>query len=313
MKTADMIGKTFGYLYVNERAGSQNNHALWKCTCRCGNIVIATTGDLNTGKTKSCGCWKTEQSHKRIIDEANHVYDRLTVIEQCGSNKEGKALWLCKCTCGNTIITTGKSLRSGQTRSCGCYNKERISECSLHNLTGLKFGMLTVVKRAETKYSKLGGATTMWYCKCDCGNYTTIAATALTTPNHTRSCGCIKSSFAEKEISDILNDLKVVYEREYKFIDLLSDKGYPLRFDFALLNNEKEVICLIEYQGSQHYMVFNRGFGDTQRNITDKQKKKYCKDKHIPLFEIKYNEDIPTSINEILSKINASYVNSVPS
>lgn len=33
--------------------------------------------------------------------------------------------WICLCDCGNKIITTGGCLRHGNTKSCGCYRKER--------------------------------------------------------------------------------------------------------------------------------------------------------------------------------------------
>lgn len=34
-------------------------------------------------------------------------------------------MWLCKCDCGNEIATLAGSLRSGETRSCGCLQKEK--------------------------------------------------------------------------------------------------------------------------------------------------------------------------------------------
>jgi hypothetical protein len=54
------------------------------------------------------------------------------------------------------------------------------------DLTGRRFGKLTVIERAETKYGK-----TRWLCKCDCGKYTiTIAHRLLAC--QTRSCGCTR-------------------------------------------------------------------------------------------------------------------------
>ena len=43
------------------------------------------------------------------------------------------------------------------------------------------------------------------------------------------------------------------FEEEYIFPDLLSSSGRPLRFDFAVLDDNGEVDFLIEYQGIQHY------------------------------------------------------------
>ena len=54
------------------------------------------------------------------------------------------------------------------------------------DLTGQKFGYLSVVKRIGSRNNR-----TMWECKCDCGNYT-IADTHSLTSQNTKSCGCRK-------------------------------------------------------------------------------------------------------------------------
>jgi len=51
-----MIGNRFGMLVVTARAGSQNRKKTWHCVCDCGGKSIATTGNLNSGNSKSCGC-----------------------------------------------------------------------------------------------------------------------------------------------------------------------------------------------------------------------------------------------------------------
>lgn len=53
------------------------------------------------------------------------------------------------------------------------------------DLTGQKFGRLTVVKRIENK-----GKSTMWECLCTCGNVTNVSAGNLR-KGHTQSCGCL--------------------------------------------------------------------------------------------------------------------------
>lgn len=46
-------------------------------------------------------------------------FGRWTVVERAGS-KAGRATWLCICDCGTTAVRSGKVLRAGRTRSCGC-------------------------------------------------------------------------------------------------------------------------------------------------------------------------------------------------
>lgn len=57
----------------------------------------------------------------------------------------------------------------------------------LNNLTGVKFGMLKVVSRAESRK----GAT-YWNCQCDCGSISIVAASNLAR-NNAKSCGCNRS------------------------------------------------------------------------------------------------------------------------
>lgn len=59
---------------------------------------------------------------------------RLTVLRQAEDrilpNGKHVAQWLCVCNCNkcNEIVSTGKSLKSGNTRSCGCLQKERTAQ-----------------------------------------------------------------------------------------------------------------------------------------------------------------------------------------
>jgi hypothetical protein len=36
-------------------------------------------------------------------------------------------MWLCQCECGNTVVVNGNALRRGNTRSCGCLQKDEAS------------------------------------------------------------------------------------------------------------------------------------------------------------------------------------------
>jgi len=53
------------------------------------------------------------------------------------------------------------------------------------DLTGKKFGKLTVIEYAEYRNHK-----PHWKCKCECGNYK-IASTHYLKYGHTQSCGCL--------------------------------------------------------------------------------------------------------------------------
>lgn len=71
IKAKNIIGLVKGFLTVigingRKTYGNGKKELLWKCECRCGNIVNVTTANLHhTSSTKSCGCWKSEVSAKQ--------------------------------------------------------------------------------------------------------------------------------------------------------------------------------------------------------------------------------------------------------
>lgn len=95
-----MIGKRFCRLVVIGRAGSFNHKRTWNCLCDCGRIIVAPTGSLNSGNTRSCGCLKLDihtkhgqhksrtyslwlAMHNRCrLRQYRHYYGRIRVCEQ---------------------------------------------------------------------------------------------------------------------------------------------------------------------------------------------------------------------------------------
>jgi hypothetical protein len=65
MKLIDLTGKTFGRLTVIERHGPKGRRAYWRCKCECGNETVVVGDTLKSGRTKSCGCLRTEETIKR--------------------------------------------------------------------------------------------------------------------------------------------------------------------------------------------------------------------------------------------------------
>lgn len=61
----DLTGKRFGRLVVKEMSETKNWKVYWKCVCDCGNTKDILSSRLISGKTKSCGCLRTETAVKR--------------------------------------------------------------------------------------------------------------------------------------------------------------------------------------------------------------------------------------------------------
>lgn len=112
-------------------------------------------------------------------------FGRLTAIEKADEQQFGKHKLLCVCECGNKKIVYESNLTSGKTQSCGCLQQES-RYTKAENLVGQKFGMLTVLKRAENK-----GKQIRYLCKCDCGNEKVFYSTNLKRGLST-SCGCFR-------------------------------------------------------------------------------------------------------------------------
>lgn len=55
-------------------------------------------------------------------------FGRLTVLEAAGADRKRQLRWKCACACGAERITTGYLLRSGQSRSCGCLQREGVTD-----------------------------------------------------------------------------------------------------------------------------------------------------------------------------------------
>lgn len=82
----------------------------WLCKCDCGNEKIIYGGHLESGHTKSCGCYRPPKNNL-----TNKKFGRLTVIEWVGNGK-----WKCECECGNIVNVETSNLNNGNTKSCGC-------------------------------------------------------------------------------------------------------------------------------------------------------------------------------------------------
>lgn len=240
------------------------------------------------------------------------VFSHLTVLERAPnyispSGNKG-VMWKCQCDCGKIVDVHSSSLTRGIRTNCGCLSRKAISEARSIDLSNKRFGKLTALRSIHVKRGS--GYIIKWECKCDCGA-TTYVATSNLISGKIRGCGCTKS-FSEKRISEILTDNKIKFRTQYTFDDLRTPRNGAPRFDFALFDKNDTLLALLEYQGKQHYIepAGISTFGKTQRDITDNLKKEYCDKKEIPLYEIRYDDDLEAELSKIISIL---YGNPVPS
>jgi hypothetical protein len=64
---------------------------------------------------------------KRIKDVTGMKFGRITVVGYVGQPENGSgSRWLCRCECGGETVTRSTALKSGWTRSCGCYRMDQV-------------------------------------------------------------------------------------------------------------------------------------------------------------------------------------------
>ena len=104
----------------------------------------------------------------------------------------------------------------------------------------------------------------------------------------------MKDSRGEIKIHEILEDAGLNFVEEYSFPDLVSTSGRPLRFDFAVFDDDDELQFLIEYQGIQHYQAkskFGGYSGLKKQQFNDFKKREYCFKHNIILIAIPYTDE----------------------
>ena len=219
----------------------------------------------------------------RYTDITGQKFGRWTVMNITDKRTKNRTIiWHCKCECGNEKDVDGYTLKSGQSKSCGCLNRELAAErcrATRIDLTGQRFGKLVALFPI---YSENGGHT-LWHCKCDCGNECNIDMGNLR-QGFSQSCGCTHSK-NEENIIKLLTKNNISFEYQKRFDDLKIKE-----FDFYINNK-----YIIEFDGQQHF--FFTGYGwDTKdyyerTHKSDLIKNKYCFNNNIPIIRIPYDID----------------------
>lgn len=140
-----------------------------------------------------------------LIDLTGQRFGRLVVLHRVENSPSGATRWLCRCDCGNEKITTTHLLRGGHTKSCGCLHAEMIRRTKTKDMTGQRFGMLTVLRMDDERHEN-GRA--HWICRCDCGNEVSVSGKNLR-KGHTQTCGCKSREIAAEKYRKDLTGKRV--------------------------------------------------------------------------------------------------------
>lgn len=195
--SAAKSGKTYGYLRIisEEAPCIRHNKAfrMVKRQCVCGDVRTVYLNSLTRKDgIKSCGCQsRSTKGVPRPISPRvlliGKKFERLTVVKELPRKVKYRRLFLCLCDCGITKEVMMTSLRSGDTKSCGCLKQERAKSMGLawgklrkpseekKRLQHFAIGLRTYLRRAIRKVgsSKAGRHTfdLLGYSKEDVYNH----------------------------------------------------------------------------------------------------------------------------------------------
>lgn len=104
----------------------------------------------------------------KFIDLTGKQFGEWVVIGYAGDKK-----WHCKCSCGTEKNILGRTLRNGESKSCGCIKKQ------FNDLTGQHIGEWSVLYRNDNR---------TYMCRCSCGTEKIVQAYHLI-HGVSKSCG----------------------------------------------------------------------------------------------------------------------------
>lgn len=193
----DLTGQTFDRLTVVERTPNPHGRGdvWWLCRCSCGTVKPVNGQLLRSGVVRSCGCLRREMARvkpRRLPGaQPGQRFGMLTVVGKDGDRcRGGLTYWVCRCSCGELTTVYLGNLTRGHTTSCGCIAHEIRAAKRFVDLTGQRFGLLTVHGFGGRRVGQV-----VWICECDCGG-TSIAFAGNLQRGLTKSCGCNSGGLA---------------------------------------------------------------------------------------------------------------------
>lgn len=198
------------------------------------------------------------------IDLADQVFGRLTVIRQTSTAYKKELIWLCSCECGSVVSVRSAALRNGTTKSCGCSQKDIVSQRGLKDITGQRFERLLVLEKSDRKNK---ARAPYWKCLCDCGNEVYVVGTTLR-DGRTKSCGCLQRELASSamrgnkyaegkgEASRLPYGEACINALEQRYIAGATERGYVYELPRELFS--KLIFQTCHYCGVEPFCVFHK-------------------------------------------------------
>ena len=248
------------------------------------------------------------------IDLTGQRFGKLVAVRRLDEKKRRIFLWECQCDCGNICKVDVSSLRSGNTKSCGCgkydglkkYNNEQSEKNKIP--IGTRFGKLTVIEDIGFR-QQVEGHQRRWYkCQCDCGKTKEVMGNLLK-EGKVSSCGlCNLNSVGEYNIIKVLEENHIPFLHDTYYQPLIEETERKLRFDFIIFDDTSysTPIRFIEFDGRQHKFGPDTSYWgrttDTLETIQerDRIKNQFCLSHNLPLVRIPYSKANTIYLEDIM-------------
>lgn len=152
----------------------------------------------------------------KFIDITGQRFNMLIALRPTDKRDGHNVIWECQCDCGKIALISGKRLRNGQAKCCGCLYKKKptIKKGYYYSkIQGQRFGKLIAIKPTDERRDRK----IIWECLCDCGKTCYIRSSCLIS-GHTKSCGCLTPENNKKRVQDLIgqkfNKLTVIEKVE---------------------------------------------------------------------------------------------------
>jgi len=253
------------------------------CPC-CFGVKATTENNLFVNNFKLCEEWDYNKNAKSPEDYT--------------PNSGHKVWWKCS-ICNRSwqaVIRDRNSSHYGCPYCSGKLPTEEYNLLVLYPDICAEWDYLKNLKSPET-YLPHSKEHVWWTCKNNHHYKAQISNRVYGT-----GCPICKQSKGELTIQNWLLNNKFYFEPEFSFDGLIGDARYPLRFDFAIFNDEEKTSlnCLIEYDGEFHFKQYFKEQNYRKMQRYDKKKNEYCVKHHIQLLRIPYWDF--NNIEEILSR-----------
>lgn len=283
-----------------------------KITCKtCGEIYAASfTVFKNKGKHECDDCVIKRISNMYLISYEevklrieNNSYGCKLISETYKGNDQ---LLDIECKCGNIFRTTLANFEYNNKHQCGdcgeIIRQNKLSEMAFSYEYVKKFiEENSECKLISTEYKNVEEKLLL---ECGCGEQFEVSFKNFKN-RFQRKCHLCNKSRIELKIKEILESLSFNFIMQLRFDNCKNKKTLP--FDFAIFDDNLELMCLIEADGHQHFKPVQFGGMSLERakenlkvvQLNDTIKTNYCLQNNIPLIRISYQDF--DDIEEILT------------